>query len=173
VSDLVEHIGILVDDLEAAIDRWSRATGYTFSPIVRYRTDRWVDSSDPAPHPHDARIAFSLEGPPRIELMEVTGFGALGSSERGVHHFGFAGVDIAGRVDALEAQGVGHDGHALDAQDRMLVCFTDKHALDGVRLELVSPLPNPIVADDGSELPRDARTGRVDVWAGTPHAKTP
>jgi hypothetical protein len=46
----------------------------------------------------------------------------------------------------------------------MLLFFTDKNALDGVRLELVTSLPNPIVADDGAELARDPVTGRVDVW---------
>ena len=29
-SPLVDHIGILVPDLEAAIERWSAVTGYTF-----------------------------------------------------------------------------------------------------------------------------------------------
>jgi hypothetical protein len=97
--------------------------------------------------------------------MEATGQGALGPSQLGVHHIGFAGADPERRIAELAGRGIGHDGHALDERGRMLVCFTDEAALDGLRLEFVSALPNPIVADDGSPLPRDPATGRVDIWA--------
>jgi catechol 2,3-dioxygenase-like lactoylglutathione lyase family enzyme len=166
-APLIEHIGILVPNLEEGIARWSAATGFTFSPIARYRTQRYVDHSDSTPHFHDARISFSREGSPRIELMEVTGTGTHGPDELGVHHFGFQGVaDPDARVAELATQGIGHDGTSKDTEGRTLLCFTDKTALDGVRLELISPLPGPLVADDGSELPTDPNTGRKDVWAG-------
>jgi hypothetical protein len=168
-APFIEHVGILVPDLEAAIERWSVVTGYTFSPVVRYRTSRYTDHSDATPHFHDARISFSREGAPRIELMEVTGAGTHGPDQVGVHHLGFYGVaDPAGRMAALAAAGVGHDGISYDAEGRILLCFTDKAALDGIRLELISPLPGPLVADDGSELPADPVTGRKDIWAGMP-----
>jgi hypothetical protein len=163
---LIEHIGVLVPDLEDAIARWSAATGYTFSPIARYRTNRYVDHTEPGEHFHDARIAFSREGAPRIELMEVTGHGTHGPAEVGIHHLGFQNVqDPESRVDELTAAGIGHDGISYDEQGRMLLCFTDKTALDGIRLELISSLPGPIVRDDGTELPRDPQTGKAMLWA--------
>jgi hypothetical protein len=163
---LIEHIGILVPDLEEGIARWSAATGYTFSPIARYRTERYVDHTEDGPHFHDARIAFSREGAPRIELMEVTGEGTHGPAELGIHHLGFQGIaDPEAHAAALAAAGVGHDGVSYDAEGRILLCFTDKTALDGIRLELISPLPGPIVRDDGTELPRDPQTGKANLWA--------
>jgi catechol 2,3-dioxygenase-like lactoylglutathione lyase family enzyme len=163
---LIDHIGILVPDLEEAIERWSAATGYTFSPIARYRTSRYRDRHCSALHDHDARISFSLEGPPRIELMEATGEGTHGPAQLGVHHFGFNGVaDPEGKMTELASLGIGDDGVSLDEDDRILLWFTDRAALDGVRLEFVSPLPGPVVADDGSALPRDPATGRADLWA--------
>lgn len=169
----IEHIGILVPDLDDGIRRWSEATGYTFSPIARYRTERYSDHSDLQPHFHDARISFSLEGTPRIELMEVVGSGTHGPDQLGIHHLGFQGIaDPEGRLTELEAHGIGHDGVSYDEEGRILLCFTDKEALDGIRLELISPLPGPIVADDGSELSRHPETGKADLWAGTPHAAT-
>jgi hypothetical protein len=42
--------------------------------------------------------------------------------------------------------------------------FTDKTVLDGIRMEFISPLPGPIVADDGSELWRDPVTGKASLW---------
>jgi catechol 2,3-dioxygenase-like lactoylglutathione lyase family enzyme len=52
---LIDHIGILVPDLEKAIERWSTATGSTFSPIARSRTDRFRDTADPATGRDDVR----------------------------------------------------------------------------------------------------------------------
>lgn len=165
-APLIEHIGILVPNLEAAIERWSAATGYTFSPIARYRTSRYSDSSDPEPHEHNARISFSKEGPPRIELMEVAGEGTHGHAQVGIHHFGFPGTsDPEAKLAELAALGVPDDGQSLTEDGRILLWFTEKSALDGIRLEFISPLPGPVVADDGSELYRDPQTGRADLWA--------
>ena len=167
---LIEHIGILVPDLEEAIERWSVVTGYTFSPIGRYRTERYADHSDETPHHHDARIAFSLEGPPRIELMEVTGEGTHGPAQLGIHHLGIQNVaDPEAQREALAAKGVPIDGCSFDAEGRILLMFTDKSILDGIRIEFISPLPGPLVADDGSELWRDPVTGKASLWgAPTP-----
>ncbi|SCL28968.1 Glyoxalase/Bleomycin resistance protein/Dioxygenase superfamily protein [Micromonospora pallida] len=143
-APLIEHIGILVPNLEEAIERWTAATGYTFSPIARYRTQRYCDSSDPQPHFHDARISFSQEGPPRIELMEFTGDGTHSAAQAGVHHFGFPGTeDVPGRIAELAAQGIGEDGKSLTEDGRVHLWFTDKKDLDGVRLEYISPFPGP------------------------------
>ena len=165
----IDHIGILVPDLEEAIARWSSATGYRFSPIARYRTNRYIDHSDATPHFHDTRISFSFESSPRIELLEVTGTGTHGPSELGVHHLGFMNVENpAGRMQELASFGIEEDGRVLDEADNVLLCFTERSALDGVRLEFVSPLPAPTIADDGSALWRDPATGRNSLWGPPP-----
>lgn len=151
---LIDHIGVLVENLEEAIVAWEKATGYTFSPIGRYRTERWRDHSDTTPHPHDARIAFSEQGPPYIELMEFHGEGTHSAKEgEGFHHFGFLDYpDVQAKMDELEAAGFGHDGEALDEEGRTILWFTEKRDLNGIRLEFVSTTPQPVVADDGGEL---------------------
>ncbi|MFT4028878.1 MAG: VOC family protein [Protaetiibacter sp.] len=159
---LIDHVAVLVDDLEESIGKWSAMLGYTFGPITRYRTSSWVDSSQSDAHFHDARVAFSKEGPPRIELMEVTGEGTHSLRERGFHHLGFVRVE---RVDelkkAFESTGVTTDGAALDESGRAILWFTDKNELDGIRLEFVGTDRQPIVLDDGREIPRD-ENGRLD-----------
>lgn len=165
VGPAIEHIGILVPNLEEGIARWSAALGYTFSPVARYRTNHYQDHTEVDPHFHDARISFSQETGPRIELMEVTGHGTHGPSEVGIHHFGFLGVaDPLTKLAQLEELGVGNDGRALTDDGQVLLCFTDKTALDGIRLEFVSNLVGPTVADDGSELWRDPETGKKSFW---------
>jgi len=162
---LIHHIGILVPDIEKAIERWSAATGYTFSEIHRYRTDRYVDSSDPQPHHHDARISFSKEGPPYIELMEFHGNGTHSASQgEGFHHFGIMDhPDVERRMRELAELGFRDDGRSLGEDGRVLLWFTDKNDLNGMRLEYVSPDPQPVVRDDGSEPYRDT-SGRPSLW---------
>jgi hypothetical protein len=163
---VIDHIGFLVADLEEAIERWSVATGYTFSPIARYRTQSWSDSSDPEPHWHDARISFSRESSPAIELMEFHGQGTHSAAEgEGFHHIAFMNVtDIEERKAQLAMLGFRHNGQAVDEDGNVILWFTDKSDLNNVRLEYVSDDPQPIVADDGDPLAPDA-DGKPDLWS--------
>lgn len=162
---LVEHIGILVPNLEEAIEKWSAALGYEFSPIGRYRTHMYSDRSNPELHYHDARISMSKQGPPRIELMEVTGDGTHGPAQLGVHHFGFPGsADLEDRLRALAAMGIPDDGRSYNDDNELIMWFTDRAAMDGVRLEYISPKPGRTVADDGTPLWVNPETGRHSLW---------
>ncbi|MGW7824751.1 VOC family protein [Streptomyces puniciscabiei] len=164
-TPLIHHVALLVPDIEAAIARWSTATGYEFSEIARYRTGCYVDHSNPEPHHHDARIAFSRQGPPYIELMEFHGSGTHSAAQgEGFHHLGFLDyLDPEAKLKELAAAGIGDDGMALDTDGSILLWFTDKQDLNGMRLEYVSPACQPIVKDDGSEPYRDAR-GCAVLW---------
>ena len=164
-APLIHHIGVLVPDLEEAIERWTRITGYTFSPIARYRTPRYSDSSNTEPHDHDARISFSAEGPPYIELMEFHGNGTHSAEQgEGFHHFGFLDhPDVEGRLAELTEMGVRNDGQSISENGRVILWFTDKRDLDGIRLEYVSTDIQPTVQDDGSPLPIGA-DGKPSLW---------
>jgi catechol 2,3-dioxygenase-like lactoylglutathione lyase family enzyme len=168
-SPRIHHVALLVADLDAAIERWSAATGYTFSPVGHYCTDHYVDKSNPVPHHHDARIAFSLEGPPHIELMEFTGTGTHSASQgEGFHHLGFMDYPtVEGRLAELSEMGFDNDGMALHEDGRILLFFTEKADLNGMRLEYVAELPQPIVKDDGSKPHLDDR-GFPSLWPPQP-----
>ena len=172
-APLIDHIAILVPDLEEAIARWTAATGYEFSPIVRYRATHFVDDSDPEPHLSDTRLSLTREGPPRVELMEATGTGVHGPAQLGVHHIGFApaSIDIPSKVEQLAVLGIGQDGAALTSDGETLLWFSDKIGLGGIRLAFVSHIPGPVVADDGSPLWRNPETGRSSPW-GPPEGVT-
>ena len=167
---LIDHVGILVENLEEAIERWSRVIGYHFSPIARYRTHSYSDNSNPELHFHDARISFSREGPPYIELMEATGDGTHGMSQLGIHHFGFQGIaDPQACMNRFSMLGIDADGKSFNDDGQLTLSFTVKSAMDGIRIEVISPLPGPLVADDGSELWKDPDTGRISLW-GSPES---
>lgn len=162
----IDHIGILVPNLEEGIERWSRATGYRFSPITRYRTDRYVDRSDPEPHHHDTRTVMSWQGPPYIELLEVAGSGTHGPDQAGFHHIGMVQDDqeqACAVLRNLAAHGIPDDGRSLDEHGLPLLWFTAPEALDGVRLEIIAPVDQPVVDGQGREIPVD-ETGRPKIW---------
>jgi catechol 2,3-dioxygenase-like lactoylglutathione lyase family enzyme len=163
-GEQIDHIAFLVPDLEAAQRRWADALGYHFSPIVRYRTNRYSDHSDPEPHFHDVRLSLSREGEPHIELMEVSGSGTHGPAELGIHHLGIRVADVTQRIVECADLGMASDGMCTREDGSVSIWFTRKEDLDGVRLEFISPIPGPLVADDGSPLWVDPATGRKNVW---------
>ena len=162
-APLIDHIGILVADLEAAIARWEAATGYTFSPIGRYRTDGYSDASDTEPHRHDARFAISREGAPQVELLEVTGTGTHSAAHLGPHHLAVRVASAEDEADRVRSLGHGIDTWARMPDGAMHICFTQRDAL-GIPLEFISAFPGPIVHDDGSQPWRDPETGRASLW---------
>jgi len=102
--------------------------------------------------------------------MEASGDGTQSLQQLGIHHFDIQNVaGPEGHRDVLDAKGVGIDGCSFDPEGRILLMFTDKTALDGIRIEYISPLPGPVVADDYSELWRDPTTGKASLW-GAPKA---
>lgn len=162
----VDHIGILVLDLEEAIERYRRVLGAEFSVIGRYRTDRYEDGSDACPHRHDARFAITRGDGPRIELLEATGEGTHAARHAGVHHLAFTGIaDLDAEHHRVVAAGARVEAQNTDAEGRRLLFFTAAETWSGTRLELVSSLPGPIVLDDGTPAPIEPRTGRPTVLA--------
>lgn len=165
-QNLIQHIGFLVPDLEDAIARWIAVTGYSFKGPVRFHAEHHVDSASPEPRLQVNRIALSIEGPPHIELVEVVpGSGSHGPSEVGPHHICFRGIaDPEAHRRDLAERGVPTDAMVLDEDGNTLLFFTDKAALDGIRLEMVGTSPGRVFTDDGSrEILRDPVTGIPDL----------
>jgi catechol 2,3-dioxygenase-like lactoylglutathione lyase family enzyme len=162
----IDHVGFIVPNLEEAIAHWTSVFGYEFAPITRYTTTRYSDRNNPTPHVHDARKTVSRQGPPRIELLEATGEGTHSLANAGPHHLGVRGVDNLPKVMAdMAALGLADDGCSYAEDGEMLLFFTDKGGLDGMRIEFIGNRPGPVFADDGRALPIDPATGRADVWA--------
>jgi hypothetical protein len=165
-DELIDHIGIVVPNLEVALKKLSALIGYTFSPIVRYKTDRYSDNSNRALHLHETRVSMSKEGPPYLEVMEVTGYGTHGLGEMGLHHLGLQRQDdIEARFDQCAERGFGDDGKSFLENGRLHLGFTAKADCYGVRFEFRSRFAGPAISDDGSPLPLDAVTGLPDWWA--------
>jgi catechol 2,3-dioxygenase-like lactoylglutathione lyase family enzyme len=116
------HVGILVKDIEAAAADFTALLGVKFEPVHGQQ----VGTGE------TVRLCYSLQGPPYLELREMTGSGIWSPDQgEGLHHVGVSDPGVPGRCAAFGEVDVitpGRDGSPL-------VAMTRPSALHGVRVE--------------------------------------
>jgi methylmalonyl-CoA epimerase len=127
----VHHIGIAVDDLDAAVDRYSSLFGAT----LEHR--ELVDDQG-------VEAASLLVGGSRVELLAPTGPDTpvgrfLAKRGPGMHHVAFEVSDVAAELARLKADGV----QLIDEEPRrglfgLQVAFVHPDATGGVLAEFVA-----------------------------------
>jgi catechol 2,3-dioxygenase-like lactoylglutathione lyase family enzyme len=124
VNEPYFHVGILVRDVEAARADFTAKLGVEFEPV----------HSQPIATGETTRFCYSLQGPPYLELVEMTGTGSWSPEQpEGFHHIGVSDPSVAARCTAFGDQvdliAPGDDGGSPR------VVLTRPEALHGVRLE--------------------------------------
>ena len=117
------HVGILVRDLEAARADFTAKLGVEFEPV----------HSQQIATGETTRFCYSLQGPPYLELVEMTGTGNWSPDQpEGFHHIGVTDPSVPARCAAFGNQAdliaAGNDGVPR-------VVLTRPEALHGVRVE--------------------------------------
>ena len=133
------HVGIVVEDLDAAIPHFAEAFQITFNaPSVM---PCQIQNPDGSSYDSEMRVTYSKDGPPYIELMQghESGFASLQQGE-GLHHIGLwvppeTTLDNADRFRLLHTDVVVVAGGPL--------IHTDHTTLHGIRLELVNEASRP------------------------------
>jgi catechol 2,3-dioxygenase-like lactoylglutathione lyase family enzyme len=129
------HIGVLVNDLEEAIERYSRL-GLSFMEPRTVRVERLVENGTEATL--DLRVTFSLEGPPRWELLEAAGDGVYGAQHaEGLHHVAEVVEDPIPRMEELERVGYPLVAAQYRPDGSMIVGYLAPSDLNGIRLEVI------------------------------------
>jgi catechol 2,3-dioxygenase-like lactoylglutathione lyase family enzyme len=129
------HIGILVDDLDEAIERYTRL-GLTFMEPKTVRVERLVENGTETAL--DLRITFSYEGPPRWELLEAVGDGMYGAQHgEGLHHVAEVVEDPIPRMQELERAGFPMVAAQYRPDGSMIVGYLQPGDLNGIRLEVI------------------------------------
>ena len=126
----IHHVGIAVDDLDAAIARWTSLFGATLEHRERV-DDQGVEAAS-------LRVGES-----RIELLAALGDETpvgkfLAKRGPGVHHVAFETADVGAELDRLKADGV----ELVDEEPRrgmfgLQVAFVHPEATGGVLAEFV------------------------------------
>jgi methylmalonyl-CoA/ethylmalonyl-CoA epimerase len=126
----IGHIGIVVADLEEAINEFSRAFGLPKPEIITNKKMK-------------KRIALlTFTNGTSLELIhdfDETGQMKNLQKERGdfIHHFSVNSDDIQADIDTLKSCGIAIQDHTPRQGVRgKQIAFTDKDALGGVRCEL-------------------------------------
>jgi len=130
------HFGILVEDLEAAIERFAELFGLTFIGPRTFGINRLADPDD---HRLDVQAAYSHQGPPHLELIEAAGDGLYSPSRGlGFHHVGLWDPAIdTNRETYLSEKALRSDARVITPADGTLAWFSHPSSACGIRFEFV------------------------------------
>lgn len=85
------HVGIIVANLHEAIANFSSMLGLTFGPVQEVT----MIAAGASPGKIKVKVAYSVEGPVHLELIEGNDGGPFSvASGEGIHHVGFWGDDF-------------------------------------------------------------------------------
>jgi len=126
----IDHVGIAVDDLEGAVDRYRRSLG--IEPTHRERVeDQGVEE-----------VLFAV-GTSYIQLLGALGPDtpvgrALATRGPGVHHVAYRVADVAAALEHLREEGVELvDDSPRPGSRNTLIAFVHPRSMGGVLVELV------------------------------------
>ena len=136
------HVGILVADLDAAIERFSEALGLTFAPVMDGPVQLRGDDGETD---MTMRATYSTQGPPHVELIQAQGDGifSLAGGER-IHHLGRWSPSLDEGSNAHVCLPTMYSVHQVPGQPPGM-WLTDPADLHGVLLELVDEHSRPVL----------------------------
>jgi hypothetical protein len=100
IATLPYHLGLVVDDIEAAMDELSAALGLRWAKLQRRTALR---KSAEGTISGETAFVYSLDGPPHLELIERRA--ATVFDKVGLHHIGVWCDDPRAESERLERQG--------------------------------------------------------------------
>jgi methylmalonyl-CoA/ethylmalonyl-CoA epimerase len=128
----VNHLGILVEDLDGAVRSFTENLGLSLDHVERYG--------------EQLDIAFLPCGETLVELIKPLtneGWNAEYLEEQGpgIQHVAFEVEDLEAALDELKARGVDSMGDApIPGAGGMRIAFLDPRAFGGILVELCEPI---------------------------------
>ena len=112
------HWAYVVEDVGAAMASFTGAFGLRWATVLRGPRGR-IRHRQLGDLENDTVIAFSIDGPPHIELVERRPGTLWDLPGTGMHHAGMWVDDVVWQSERLAALGMPLVAHGLDAQGRM------------------------------------------------------
>jgi hypothetical protein len=132
------HIGVVVDDLDAALGELTELFGYEWCPPLDVQTPVVLAESEMM---LDLRFTYSTTTP-RVEVIQaVPGTLWVPAAGSGIHHAGYWSDDLAADAARLEARG--YLTEAKGVRPDSAVAWAYHKSPSGPRIELVSRALQP------------------------------
>jgi catechol 2,3-dioxygenase-like lactoylglutathione lyase family enzyme len=139
----VGHVGILVADVRAEVDRWSQRLGVAFRPPAPLVFDI-VETAAGTEYAVPVPISYAPEGPPWFELLEATGDTVWRAGQGlGVHHVGGHVADLDAEERRLQALGMEVEARIRLGDGTHIITFLQATDGSGTRVELLGQLLYP------------------------------
>jgi hypothetical protein len=133
------HTGIVVEDLDQALDWMSGSAGYRWGPVVG--GDIPIITPD-GQMTVTMRIAYSASEP-RLELVQAIPGTIWVPTGAGVHHLGYWSDDVDADLEALCQRGCALEAKAPSADGSSMWAYCNSPA--GPRIELVARSMEPVI----------------------------
>jgi catechol 2,3-dioxygenase-like lactoylglutathione lyase family enzyme len=134
------HVGMVVDDLDAACESYASQFGVRWTDHTRsWSLPVTVDGE---PRTVELRVAYSVAGPPFFEFIQELSGDTWAASSLNLNHVGFWVRDLKQAASAL------HDsGMPLVVRDAAKADFTYHRTANGMWIELCDAVSNMTVLD--------------------------
>lgn len=127
------HIGIVVEDLDAALDELGGLFGYEWCPVFAIETPVILRDGEVT---IDLRFVYS-KTEPRVELIRaMPGTPWVPATDSGIHHAGYWSDDMAGDGRGLDASGYAEEARGVLPDGTPIWAYY--RSPRGLRIELVS-----------------------------------
>ena len=135
------HAGIVVDDFDDALTRFSQTLGYQWCEPVS------IDQIITTPAGEQTvpmRIVYSVDEP-RIEILQTIPGTIWTPADSGIHHLGYWSDDVDADVASLLANGMELEASTPLADGSPLFAYC--HAPGRTRVELVNRVMEPMMSE--------------------------
>jgi catechol 2,3-dioxygenase-like lactoylglutathione lyase family enzyme len=126
----VYHFGLVVPDLEAAVEQYVAALDFRFAKVREIPFPVLVDGE---PRTVELLATYSKDGPPYLELIEERSGSTWAADAFGMNHMGFWAKDMTTAMARLEASG--SPGRVRDASNPPKISYHQSQ--HGIWIELV------------------------------------
>jgi len=135
------HTGIVVDDLEAAMEWFTKSAGYTWTDIAT------VDQQVVIP---DGEITVPMRmvysgADPRLEIIQTGANTVWTPADSGVHHIGYWSDDVVSDLATLESNDMIFEVKSYNPDGSGTLLWAYAIGATGLRIELVSRAMAPFI----------------------------
>jgi hypothetical protein len=136
------HTGIVVNDLDAAMEWLTQIAGYTWTDVVTVDQDAVTPAGEVT---IPMKMVYS-GAEPRLELLQTVPDTVWTPSDSGVHHIGYWSDDVESDLAALESSGMTFEVKSYNPDGSGTLLWAYVKGASGPRIELVSRSMEPFIA---------------------------